>query len=220
MKKYIDAHCHLNSCGAPIGIVNAARMADWDDVVALLPRPVAIGIHPWYIDDLPGDWVQRLEHMLADNPDLMVGEIGLDRLHPDFAAQQEICAIQMEIAARYGRVAHVHVVRAWDVMLNILGKMRLLPPMIVMHAFGANFEIARNLMRYDNIYYSFSHAGPTAGVVSNNRILIETDGAADVDLQRVVHDIANIRGMNPAQMAEIIYNNTMRIINHGQIKSD
>lgn len=220
MTKYIDAHCHLNSSRDCVGIVNAAQMADWDDVVALLPRPVAIGIHPWYIDDLPGDWMQRLERLLADNPALMVGEIGLDRLHPDFAAQQEICAIQMEIAARYGRVAHVHVVRAWDVMLNILGKMRLLPPMIVMHGFRASPEIARDLMRYDNIYYSFSHAGPTAGVVSINRILIETDGVADVDLQRVVHDIANIRGMDPVQMAEIIYNNTMRIINHGQIKSD
>ena len=220
MSKYIDAHCHLNTETKFDGIVNAAQISDWDLIVARMPRPGAVGIHPWYINDLPDDWAQRLERLLADNPDLMVGEIGLDRLHPEFDAQQKILAIQMEIAARYGRAVHVHCVRAWDVMLNILGKMRSLPPMIVMHAFGANIEIARHLMRYDNIYFSFSRAWPVAGVVEINRILVETDGAPDIDLRRIVDDIAVMRGIDPVKMADIIYNNTMRIINHGQIKSN
>ncbi len=223
MSNYIDAHCHIKSPVLSPGqcIINASQISEWDEIITQAATfPAAIGIHPWYIDDLPTDWVARLEQKLADNPNLMVGEIGLDRMRANFDRQIEIFTRQMEIAVRFNRTACIHCVRAWDVMLGILGRMRSLPPAIIMHGYRANTEITHALGVYGMIYYSFSRVVPAAGLVPQNRILIETDGTRGINLGDLVTQMAALRGIDMAQLADIIYHNTQRVMNHGQIKSD
>ena len=38
----------------------------------------SIGIHPWYLIDLPDDYLQIMEKYLVENSNLQIGEIGLD----------------------------------------------------------------------------------------------------------------------------------------------
>ena len=120
MKKFIDAHCHLFDCDLPdnIGaIVNATNPAEWRAVIECAHKNPsvfgAIGVHPWCVADLADGWDAQLRNLLTENPDIMIGEIGLDKHKPDMDAQMDVFVRQLEIAADLGRGVHVHCVGAW-----------------------------------------------------------------------------------------------------------
>lgn len=235
MPKYIDAHCHFNPRadysvhGDMVGFIcNSATIDDWADVVAAARRysnvAGCIGIHPWYVADISPDWGSHISDILAAHPNVMVGEIGLDRARGDFDMQRELFVLQMELAAKYNRTAHVHCVRAWDAIQGVLKNMSHMPSKTVFHEFGGGADIAHALMRYDNVYFSY---GPRAvrqtperiADIPMNRILIETDSdnpqtAAEI-LSHNVSVVAQIKSMDAGLCADIIYENTTRIITNG-----
>ena len=224
MPKYIDAHCHFNpAADYGVGFVcNSTRPADWNAIVDAAARVPAIypciGVHPWYVADTN---LSQMADVLAAHPNVMVGEIGIDRTRDNFDLQCEIFIVQMELAAKYNRTAHVHCVRAWDVMLNILKNISHLPPKIVFHEFGGGADVARALLRHNNVYFSY---GPRAVAkiqeriadVPMDKILVETDGNdpqnAPEILSRTVENIAQIKSMDAGGCADIIYDNTIRVI--------
>ncbi len=231
--KYIDAHCHISNAPAPIGgdvvgwVCNATKPDEWAHVVdaargdaRIIP---AIGIHPWHIDSGRDGWESDMRDMIATNPNLMVGEIGLDWTRPDHDAQMDVFIRQIAIATEYNRAIHVHCVRAWDKILHIF-KTQKLPPIIVLHAFSAGADVLRQLMKYDQIYYSFSpRITPTArAVVCNvpqNRILVESDGGWDTSataLAKAAGIIAEIKSQKIYDITEILFNNAVQVIKNGQ----
>ena len=141
--KYIDVHCHLQNadnigatlnaaqsvgvCGA---ICNATAPDDWAQVrqIAREYKSVrgAIGVHPWRIHDLSGDvWARDMYDILRDNPDLMIGECGLDKFHPDMSQQLNLFNTQLQMATELGRAVFIHCVGAWDKMFQILSTTKL-----------------------------------------------------------------------------------------------
>lgn len=226
--KYIDAHCHLESCTLPEGVVvaitNAAHPADWDAIAKMSGQGGvfgAIGVHPWYVSDLPTDWVGRMRACLTANLVLMVGEIGLDKHHPDMATQIDVFTTQMQMAVEFGRVAHVHCVGAWDKVLMVLS--RFAPPAIVFHDFSASSEIIHALAKY-NAYFSFGRAvcNPlrrramnALRTVSENRILSESDTNNPANVIPVVAKMSKIMARPLADVTETIYNNAMDLLKNG-----
>ena len=147
MQKYFDAHCHITefvdipeNIGA---ITNATRISEWDITIDMACSHShifgAIGIHPWYVSDLPNDWDMQLYDLLIKKPNIMVGEIGLDAHRPDIATQTDVFVRQFEIAADLSRGVHVHCVGAWDKMQHVLKSHRShLPPFILFHRYSGN----------------------------------------------------------------------------------
>lgn len=237
MQKYIDAHCHIltdaemqnaAAYGVERFIVNAARPDDWGAVVELATRANvsgAVGVHPWYVSDLSDGWDAELVNTLVAHPNLMVGEIGLDKNRPNMDVQESVFCRQIQIAHDLRRVAHVHCVGAWGKMLDVLRGCEL-PPAIVFHAFSGAAELVPELVTC-GCYFSFGAAvvderrtrlWAAAASVPVARILVESD-APDVampdTIPTTVAKIAEIRGVDAAQMANIIYSNTMGLINDG-----
>ena len=237
--KYIDAHCHILSdaqmrdaaaCGMGRFIVNATQPSDWNKVIELAQRGDvfgAIGVHPWFIANLAHDWDVDLIEILTANPNLMVGEIGLDKNHDDTDAQLSLFRRQIQIAHNLGRVANIHVVGTWGKMMDVLRGTDL-PPIMVFHAFSGAPELIPELVKM-NAFLSFGSAvcdtrraqlRLSVAAVPESRILVESDapdGAAPCTIPDTVSEIARIRGVAPERMAEIIYKNTMRILNEQQI---
>ena len=236
---YIDAHCHLiapddlsraNAAGVCGFIINAAQMSDWGRIAAAATARSdiygAVGIHPWYVDELPDDWENRLREVLARQPRLMVGECGLDSTRPDTRRQAAVFQAHLQIAHDMGRAVHVHCVGCWGMMLDIL---RTAPsvPALVFHAFAGAPDIMPELARY-NSYFSFGggildsrhrrmiNSATRADV---NRILIESDAPDSHfmprDLADVAAHIAAFHAMPITEMSQIIYDNTLRMIQHG-----
>ncbi len=226
MQKYIDAHCHYIAPvpdGAVCGFIyNSARPCDWSvavDAMRVNGGAGAIGVHPWYVDELSCDWVDQMAQLLRANPKLMVGEIGLDASRGDIDAQMPVFIRQLDLAREFGRVAHIHCVRAWDKILHIFATHKM-PPAVVLHGFRGTPEIVSAIMRHANAYFSFgANPGATARAIEPDRILVESDAAsisvARGILPRTVAQIADLVGCNAQTMAETIYNNTQRMIKNG-----
>lgn len=227
MKKYIDAHTHLSkvrdidpNTGV---IINAAKISDWEDVIAITHSSVnangAIGVHPWYASDLPIGWDKRLHDLLIQHPKLQIGEIGLDKKRPNFEIQTAVFKTQLELAHSLNRGIQLHCVGAWDVMLNILSGLNgMLPPYIIAHEFSGPIPEIEKMAKKYNMYFSY---GPRSirnhtRILSTpqNRILSETDDTPSVNIVDIVTKIANILNVAPDKMVDIIYNNTIQILNY------
>ena len=226
--KYVDAHCHLESGILPsciaVAITNATRIADWDFITKVSGHGCvhgAIGIHPWYISELPNDWDCRLYKMLSANSELMVGEIGLDKNSPDLSAQMDVFQRQLQIAIELRRTVHIHCIGAWDKLLAILAKFT--PHTIVLHGASPSIEIINLLLRY-NSYFSF---GPALCKethirirnafcnVPQSRILSETDGNNPADVVMVVQKMSEILAIPVADVADTIYTNVIGLLKNG-----
>lgn len=230
--KYIDAHCHILtdaqmrdavSHGVGRFIVNATRPNDWPAVIELSRCDNvygAIGVHPWRVSELRGGWDGELINALGAHPNLMVGEIGLDKNRPDFELQETVFCRQLQIACDMRRVAHVHCVGTWGKMMDILRSVDL-PPAMVFHAYSGSVELVRELTDM-GAYFSFgasisdasrARLRATVASVPLSRILVESDDAAPDTIPNTVAEIAKIRGLDTKQLAEAIYSNTKEILN-------
>ncbi len=240
MDNIIDIHCHVD---LPIGVglvdryraggvgaivINSSTPDDWNDIIdACDAYPDfcygAIGVHPWCAGDIGVDWKTKLQKLLAQNPKLMIGEIGLDKHYPDMDVQMQICGAQMALAHDMMRPVQVHCVGAWDKMLHILAhNANALPPIIIMHGFSAGMEITEQLLRFDNVYFSFApriismpNKEDMINSIPAGRILVESDSDAPGDILRIVRHLANMRETPSAQLATQIYNNSIMVINNG-----
>ena len=121
----IDSHCHLssaepfldvfaraNAAGITGCVLNAVAEADWQIITDIATTNTniagAIGIHPWYGATASPNWANNMCAILRDNPKLMVGEVGLDKTHENFAGQEKIFIESLEIAIEYKRVLNLH----------------------------------------------------------------------------------------------------------------
>jgi TatD DNase family protein len=223
--KYTDAHCHIFSAPADNiagQVCNATTAADWEKLTKIADdrTRVCIGIHPWHIDSAPADWADRMRKILGSNPQIMVGEIGIDKYHPDIDRQIEFFAQQIAIAIEMNRPVHLHCVGAWDKVLHILKGHRPRIP-IIAHAFGGNAAIMTTLAEY-NTYFSYGargdHVADTTKIAPVDKILVESDSdtptAQAEILATATREIAKLRGCDVRELNEQINKNFMGVINY------
>ena len=237
MQKYIDAHCHLLDAPNPdLAISNAqnkgvtafvcapATPSQWDDVVGLVNKFDCvfgvIGVHPWNVSELPQNYIDKLEKLLIKSPKLMVGEIGLDKNHPDMTRQTDVFIEQLMLAHKLSCGVHLHCVGCWDTVTRILAENKnTLPPFILAHGFNGNANDIEKMATAYNMFFSY---GPRnlnqklgAGRISKtplSRILVESDGTDSTIIPSVVSRISEILDMENTILSDIIYQNTKQII--------
>ena len=225
MTCYFDAHCHIQNIAtaeclatgdAPVyAINNAAQISDWGMVIQIAnncPNVFgAIGIHPWYVSDLPVDWDAQLHNALVANPKLMIGEIGLDKLRGNIALQLPVFTRQLDLAYELSRGVHIHCVDAFDTLLPILcARGEKLPPFILFHRYGGNPMNIERLAREYNAYFSYRAGDSVRRILAtpSDRILTETDGDNPTKVVETSKQIAAIRNDTSLNF----YNNTMKML--------
>lgn len=233
--KYLDSHCHIitdadisraHAAGVDGFIVNSTRPDEWAHVVDIVARHAdvrgAIGVHPWYAGNMPDGWDARMCEILRQYPNLMVGEVGLDKNHPDIAAQEYVFARQIDIAARLNRTLHIHCVGAWDRMRYILAHAGCKLPRMLFHSFAGSPEIMDELCAGYDAYFSFSdfisnpshrRARMCVARVPRGRLLIESDGRGVDALILAANTAAQICNIAPDKMAAVLYKNAVDFIN-------
>lgn len=177
-------------------VVNGSGADDWPAVAACAARwrwvVPSFGVHPWYVAEQPADWREQLIQALDRTP-AAVGEIGLDRWKAglDVAAQEEVFAWQLRLAAARGVPASLHCLQAWGRMEAMLRELPRPECGFLLHSYGGPVEMIRPLARL-GAYFSlpgyFAHARKerqreTFRHVPPDRLLIETD-APDQPLPR------------------------------------
>lgn len=225
--KIIDAHTHIDyiTCDLQPDVVGCVCCAvvesDWNNIVDLAKQDKrvygAFGVHPWFVESLKDGFDIRLENLLKTDSDYMVGEIGLDKHKPNMEKQVEVFVAQLDIAVKLKRTVFLHCVGAWDKILHILKQYKQNElPMLVVHNFDENDTILKQLLKYENVFFSISKnvvydRNYRIEQIPINRILIETYAKKDVLLKDVLIRIITIK--NDDGVPEIIYNNTLKVLN-------
>ena len=127
-----DAHLHVFSKEPDIPddgffCINAAEPAHWPLVAACAAEHDTVrgfaGVHPCFTGTVYRSWDTDLEALLIDNPDLGVGEIGLDARKQYTAVlpeQEALLSRQLGLAAKHKRPVSLHCVRAYGRLIPIL----------------------------------------------------------------------------------------------------
>lgn len=112
--------------------------------------PRAFGLHPLWVHRYAIDThLDALEGVLRHGPSA-VGEIGLDwRAEADRATQEHACRQQLNLAKRLDRAVILHVVRAHEVMLDLLRETGVTRFMV--HGFSGAEELARAYLRLGGV---------------------------------------------------------------------
>jgi len=251
--KLFDAHNHVQDDRLSPELENVMRRAreagvaamgvkgcceaDWLRVIRIMDSYEGIypsfGLHPWFIADRSGQWLQRLEELLIQYPRAGVGEIGIDHKveHGNAEDQESVFLAQLELAKRLERPVSIHCRNAWGRLIELLDEFGELPRGMLIHCFGGSAEVAMELVRR-GAYISFSgsitrpnnrKAGPAIRAVPADRILIETD-APDIlpftaegtlnepaNLVYVLAKAAELRGVAEAELAELTFRNAERL---------
>lgn len=240
MLKYCDAHCHFDF-GGPIArvalcnpanpvnlfICNATCEEEWPKLIELGAShkcvAVCLGVHPWRVYDMRSGWDVRLYDILRVHPEFMIGEIGLDATRDGPDLQYDVFMRQLEIARDLSRPIQLHCTRAWDKVLKIFAGQKFTLS-VVAHGFNGSPELIRELMRHANIYFSYSprilddQNSKMRQCIAHtpiNRILTESDDnpiVGALKIPGIAEKIAEIKSVDIAQMSQILYNNTMRMM--------
>ncbi len=198
-------------------VVNGTRPKDWDAVETLAkehPEVVpSFGLHPWYVAEAEGAWLDELEERLLRFPEAGVGEIGLDRWKPglDFARQREVFLAQLDLAHRLDRPLSLHCLQAWGSLFDCLDN-ALTGPGFLLHSYGGPREMVGAFVEkgaFISISGYFFRPGKEAKLatfdaVPEDRLLLETD-APDMlpPLELVSHALPDPLSNHPANLAAI-----------------
>lgn len=170
-------------------VVNGTQEKDWDHVLSLardFPHTLipACGLHPWWIKERSDDWDVRLNTILEKNPNVMIGECGIDYWIDNYDAedQEKVFARHLELALAWDRPIMIHCLRAWEPLLAILRKYPC-PEKFLLHAYGGPAAMVETFSRM-GAYFSFApnlcdprrtknHA--SAKAIPEDRLLLESD---------------------------------------------
>ena len=159
-----------------ISLTCAVEPADWKATLEFASSSKdtlpGLGVHPWYLADLPDNWLQELEDLLISHPSSFVGEIGLCKMarfvrqHPEgktkaLEIQRAVFKQQMILAAKLRRPVSVHCVNQHGVFISVLEELLELasskddsplhsfPVAIGMHSFTGTAHQVKQLLNFE-----------------------------------------------------------------------
>ena len=242
---YFDSHIHLqdyktqevknvvnNAIKNNISrFINAsAHPNDWGKVKNLslqYPQIIpAFGIHPWYIDNLDNNWIDKLEILIQNNPQAMIGECGIDRLkNNNINAQINVLLPQIDLAIKYNRPLIIHAVKANHEFENLFS---ILPKKTVFHSFTGSVEWGKSIQKHGffiGINFSILRKKNAAEILRNisfGKILLETDGpyqnnikdeeTLPQNLPLLAEEISNLSGMELIDFLNILNQNQQKFL--------
>lgn len=160
---------------AIVSLTCAVEQADWVSCLEYVSkshhRIAAIGIHPWYLNNLNDDkWLHELEILIINHPGCMIGEIGLCKMarfirtyeygkQAALELQRNVFIQQIKIAAKYKRPVSIHCVDQHNILLDIFKKLDPtceLPPVIGLHSFSGTAHQVQQLLKWEDDLFNTS----------------------------------------------------------------
>lgn len=167
----VDAHTHLDACGAgdadtvraivdraaAVGVQAVVTVADDLDSAHWVTRAAeaddrvyaAVALHPTRADSLTDDARGEIEALAAHPRVVAIGETGLDLYWPgrlegcaDPHTQREAFAWHIDLAKRTGKPLMIHNRDADAAVLDVLAAEGA-PPTVIFHCFSSGPEMAR-----------------------------------------------------------------------------
>jgi TatD DNase family protein len=202
---YIDAHNHLShstledqvdsillDCrlqNIEYLLVNSTCPTDWPIIQSLAQSNRSIlphyGVHPWFCDRLPSNWMSLLEHTISKLP-CAIGEVGLDgtqrAIQPE-QQQEEVFCYQLGLSREHNLPICIHGTRRWHRVLEIVRQERSPRCGMLLHAFSGDINMVNQFVDL-GAYFTVSPRAITSvtsktdtliRAIPLDRLLLETD---------------------------------------------
>lgn len=218
------------AAGVQQQILPAVTAASWPALREVACAPglhAAYGLHPMFLDQHADQHLEQLDAWLGEADPIAVGEAGLDYYVEglDRDRQGFLLDRQLALARKHQLPVILHARQAVDAVIAAIRRQR--PPGGVVHSYAGSAEQAAQL---DRLGFKLGFGGPLTyprarrlrGLVVSlplHQVLIETD-APDQPLcgrqgqrnepallPQVLHTVASLRGMDPAELADALARN-------------
>ena len=179
------------------------------------------GIHPWHIDEQRlEEYLSIIENRLQLANCVALGECGLDkRIETPLPVQAGIFEKQLLLSKQYQKPVILHLVAAYQEVIEIYKRMQPGVPMIV-HGFSKNIQVAKQLL--DNGFYlSFGkyllknpELSDVFVQVPQDRFFLETD-TIEEGIGEVYAKAAQAKGMHVEEITNIVSTNFKTVFRNG-----
>ena len=211
--QYYNLHTHKFTNNP--SILELVNQYPWE-FDASIPQ-YSIGIHPWNINEerVTSD-LKVIEEKLQLKECLALGECGLDkRIEVPMWLQIEVFEKQIALAEQYQKPLVLHLVAAFDELIEIKKRLKILVPIII-HGFSKNEQVAKQLIA-DGFYLSFGKyllQNPELKEVFKSvpidRFFLETDTIEET-LEEVYALAAEYKGMTLNEMKAQVETNWRKV---------
>jgi TatD DNase family protein len=216
----LDIHTHQQQ--QPDGVQALCNLRVGQAVDINAENWYSVGIHPWDSDS--PDLSTKLDTLqqLAQLPQVKaIGEIGLDRLRgAPLPEQISVFLQQVALAQALQKPVVVHCVRAFPELIqcckSYIGKVDF-----IVHGFQHKLSLGQqlldagfNLSFGDALLYQDSAAQIMLRHCPIDRLCLETDDRADLQIQVVYEQAARILGIPIKELIEHIWQNWARLNGH------
>jgi TatD DNase family protein len=174
----------------------------------------SVGFHPYNVGKVDVDDTIAKVRLSAENPRILaIGEIGLDKsIEAPLDLQQKIFEAQVEIAEYADMPVILHVVKAFNELVEFMKVHKPAVPMII-HGYNGSPQMAETLLKAgfrlsfgEAIAREHSKIVESLLLVPADRLFLETD-EGDLDIREIYHFAAEVKGIPIDQLrAQIVEN--------------
>lgn len=193
---------------------------------------IALGVHPWWASQTQLDALEGLEDLAALPQVSAIGEIGLDFAldEQSFALQRQCFELQLQLAAKLKKPVILHHRKSQNELLQII-KQQQFSQGGILHAFSGSFAQGKAFIDMGfklgiGGTITYERAEKTRKAVKQfplDALVLETDSPSmplhgfqgqintPAQLPLVLKELAELRGENQQQIAQVLFNTTMQL---------
>jgi TatD DNase family protein len=174
----------------------------------------SVGFHPYNVGKVDVEDTINKVRLATENPRVFaVGEIGLDKsIEAPMDAQQRIFEAQVDIAEFADLPVVLHVVKAFNEVIEFAKVHRPAVPMII-HGYNGSPQMAEALLKAgfmisfgEAIAKEHSKIVESLLLVPADRLFLETD-EGDLDIREIYHFASEVKGIPEDQLRKQIFEN-------------
>jgi TatD DNase family protein len=183
-----------------------------DDLKSIADFSVALGIHPWFMEEtnLVNDLKTLIQYAVQPKVK-MIGECGLDSLKgASFEVQLKVFEVQLNLAKSLKKPVILHCVKAYDELIAVTKKINPMVPMIL-HGFNKSEQLGQQLLG-QGFLLSFGKAilnansGASFLLKNMDNFFLETDDA-ELDIEAIYTAAANLKNITVDELKALIFTN-------------
>jgi TatD DNase family protein len=213
MRKYINIHGHRQASNIDEWVMMNLMAKDFP------PEDIengyySVGFHPYNVGKVNEKETLERVRSAVDHPRILaVGEIGLDKaIEAPMEDQFRVFEKQVEIAESASLPVVLHVVRAFNEILEFMKAHQPIVPMII-HGYNGNMAIAEELVKAgflisfgQAITHEHSKIVEALQKVPIEMMFLETD-EGDMDIREIYQFAAEVKGVSVEHMRVQIFEN-------------
>jgi TatD DNase family protein len=218
-KIYINIHGHRQANNIQEWVMMNLMARDYppDDIDS---GYYSVGLHPYNVGKIDEEEALNKVRLATENPNIFaIGEIGLDKsIEAPLDRQMKVFKAQVEIAELTDLPVILHVVRAFNEVIEFMKSHKPVVPVII-HGYNGNAQVAEDLLRAGCLI-SFGEAiaqenekvREALKVVPVEKLFLETD-EGELDIREIYHLTSELKGISLDHLRVQIFENAKTHLN-------